>query len=108
MLATVRLLRYRVCLATIYSWGLRLQEGPPLQVPAIDSSSLPVHLRPGKGAQDRYLPWPDRTLELLRDYWKTHRHPVWIFPAPGGGGMGRSTATQPLPRSSVQMPSLPL
>ena len=22
-----------------------------------------------------------RTLNLLRDHWRTHRHPVWLFPA---------------------------
>jgi len=103
VLNTVRLPRYRVCLATIYSCGLRLQEGTHLQVPDIDSSRMLVHVRRGKGAQDRYVPLPDKTLELLRQYWKTHRNPVWIFPAPGRGGVGMSTATEPMPRSSVQM-----
>ena len=103
VLATVRLLRYRVCLATIYSCGLRLQEGTHLQVPDIDSSRMQVHVRLGKGAKDRYVPLPDRTLELLRDYWKSHRNPLWIFPAPGRGGVGLATAIEPMPRSSVQM-----
>jgi integrase/recombinase XerD len=103
VLDTVRLPRYRVCLATIYSCGLRLQEGTHLQVPDIDSSRMQVHVRHGKGAQDRYVPLPDRTLELLRDYWKSHRNPVWVFPAPGRGGIGMPTATEPMPRSSVQM-----
>lgn len=102
ILAHLKLLRYRVCLTTIYSCGLRLQEGTHLQVPEIDSARMLVHVRSGKGAKDRYVPLPKPTLEWLRQYWKTHRHPVWIFPAPGRGGTGMPTATTPMPRSSVQ------
>jgi integrase/recombinase XerD len=102
MLAHLKFLRYRACLTTIYSCGLRLQEGPHLQVPDIDSARMLVHVRHGKGAKDRYVPLPPRTLAVLRQYWKTHRHPSWLFPAPGRGGIGMSTAVDPMPRSSVQ------
>jgi integrase/recombinase XerD len=102
ILAHLKLLRYRVCLTTIYACGLRLQEGTHLQGPDIDSAHMLVHVRGGKGAKDRYVPLPQPTLELLRQYWKTHRHPVWIFPAPGRGGIAMPTATAPMPRSSVQ------
>lgn len=103
VLHTIRLPRYRVCLTTIYSCGLRLQEGTHLQVPDVDQDRKLLHIRLGKGAKDRYVPLPDKTLELLQDYCQTHRNPVWIFPAPGRGGVGMATATQPMPRSSVQM-----
>jgi integrase/recombinase XerD len=102
ILAHLQLLRYRTGLTTIDACGLRLQEGPHLQVPAIDSARMLVHVRCGTGAKDRYVPLPQRTLELLRQYWTTHRHPVWLFPAPGRGGIGMATASEPLPRTSVQ------
>ena len=102
LLAHLKLLRYRACLSTIYACGLRLQEGTHLQVPDIDSARMLVHVHHGKGAQDRYVPLPQRTLELLRQYWKTHRNPTWLFPAPGRGGLGMATASEPMPRSSVQ------
>jgi integrase/recombinase XerD len=102
ILAHLKLLRYRVCLTTLYSWGLRLQEGPHLQVPAIDAARLLGHVRHGKGAKDRAVPLPPSTLKLLRQYWKTHRSPLWLFPAPGCGGIGMSTASEPLPSSRVQ------
>jgi len=102
LLGCVRLPRYRVCLSTIYSCGLRLQEGTHLHVQDIDSARLLIHIRCGKGGKDRYVPLPQRTLEQLRQYWITHRHPVLIFPAPGRGGTGLATATAPMPRSSVQ------
>jgi hypothetical protein len=81
LLAQIRSPRYQVCLATIYSCGLRLQEGTHLQVADIDSARLMIHVRHGKGAKDRYVPLPKRTLELLRQYWQTHRNQVWLFPA---------------------------
>ena len=40
ILSAIRLPRYRVCLTTIYSCGLRLQEGTHLQVADIDKRSL--------------------------------------------------------------------
>ena len=102
ILGRVRLQCYRVCLQTIYSCGLRLTEGTQLRVVDIDGSRGMIHLRHGKGGKDRYVPLPDQTLELLRQYWKSHHNPVWIFPAAGRGGIHRSTATHPMAVSNVQ------
>jgi len=102
ILAQVRLLRYRTCLTTIYACGLRLQEGTHLQVSDIDSARQLIHVHHGKGGKDRYVPLPDSTLELLRQYWKTHGNPVWIFPASGRGGIHRPTAERPMPIGNVQ------
>ena len=93
---------YRVCLTTIYSCGLRLQEGVQLQVNEIDGARHMLHVRLGKGGQDRYVPMPDHTLTLLRQYWSTHRHPVWLFPAPTRLGVPRAAATRPMDESGVQ------
>jgi site-specific recombinase XerD len=102
ILNRVRLPRYRVCLSTIYACGLRLQEGIRLAVPDIDSARMMIHVRHGKGNKDRYVPLPQRTLELLRDYWSTHRNPALIFPAEGRGHIDLSKATEPMSKSSVQ------
>jgi integrase/recombinase XerD len=97
-----RLLSYRVCLSTLDSCGLRLQEGTPLQIPDSDSARMGLHSRQGKGEQERYGPLPQRTLVWRRQYWGTHRHPVLICPAPGRGRHDVSTATAPMPKSSLQ------
>jgi site-specific recombinase XerD len=89
ILGCVHRARYRVCLSTIYACGLRLLEGVRLPVADVDSARMVVHVRHGKGGQDRYVPLPRRTLELLREYWSSHRDPVWMFPGmtPDGGPM---------------------
>jgi site-specific recombinase XerD len=102
ILSAIRLLRYRACLTTIYACGLRLKEGTHLQVADIDSTRMFVHVRLGKGGKDRYVPLPQRTLELLRQYWKTHRNPVWLFPATGRGGIHEGQATEPTSHTNVQ------
>jgi integrase/recombinase XerD len=102
ILSCVKLARYQSCLATIYSCGLRLQEGTHLQVPNIDGKRMVIHVRLGKGGRDRYVPLPATTLELLRGFWKAHRNPVWIFPSPGRHGKDMPTATKPVAHSNVQ------
>jgi site-specific recombinase XerD len=103
VLNCIRLPRYRACLTTIYSCGLRLQEGTHLRVTDIDSSRMLIHVRHGKGAKDRYVPLPKSTLEILRRYWVTHRNPQLIFPAPGRGGIHMPGTTDSMPKSSVQI-----
>lgn len=102
ILGRVRLPRYQVCLTAIYSCGLRLQEGTHLQVADIDSARMMLHVRHGKGAKDRYVPLPQRTLELLRQYWATHRHPVLLFPAAGRDHIDLAQATEAISKSSLQ------
>ena len=102
ILDAVRLPVYRVCLTTIYACGLRLTEGAALQGTHIDGARAMLHIT-GKGGKDRYVPLPDATLALLRDHWRTHRNPTWLFPAAGQHGqIPRGTATIPINRSSLQ------
>jgi integrase len=98
----VSALDHRVALITIYSCGLRLGEGLNLQVRDIDAGRMLLHIRSGKGNQDRYVPLPGRTLLLLRELWKTHRHPTLLFPARGHSGQGAATATEPMCRTTLQ------
>jgi len=102
VLGQVRLARLRACLCTIYSCGLRLGEGTRLKVADIDSGRKLIHVRGGKGNKDRYVPLPQSTLQILRTFWRTHRNPVWIFPAPEQGGVMSPVASRPLHPSGVQ------
>jgi len=101
ILKNIRLLRYLVCLQSIYSCGLRLQEGTNLQVADIDSSRKLLHIH-GKRKKDRYVPLPEPTLKILRIFWKIHHNPIYIFPAAGRGEHLLSEVTRPMPRCNVQ------
>lgn len=94
--------RIAVYLWTVYSMGLRLEEGLHLQVGDIDAARGLVHVHRGKGAKDRYVPLPTDTLRQLREYWSTHRHARLLFPADGRNHQGMSTAKTPMRTSTVQ------
>ena len=66
-------LSVRMCATMMYSCGLRISEALGLQVADIDSARMVVIVRAGKGNKDRHVPLPERTLELLRDYWLAYR-----------------------------------
>jgi len=118
LLSCLKSFRHHVCLpwrarpgSTIYSCGLRLSEGVQLQIADLDSDRMLIHVHTqhlrycageGKGGRDRYVPLPDRTLVLLRQYWQTHRHPRWLFPARTPHGVPLSKASTHISSSSVQ------
>ena len=95
-------LRYRVFFFVIYSMGLRLGEGLGLEIGDIDSNQRRVHVRQGKGGKDRYVPLPDPTLQHLRRFWRTHRHPRLLFPNASGNEASARTASSPMDRGGVQ------
>jgi len=72
--------RDRVLLQTAYACGLRLGEVLNLQVNAIDSPRMLVHVRQGKGRKDRLVPLSAQLLEELRTYWRCYRPQRWLFP----------------------------
>jgi site-specific recombinase XerD len=87
-------------LLTIYSCGLRVSEAVSLEVGQIDSAQMQLYVRNGKGHSERCVPLPQATLALLRSWWLTHRHPVYLFPQRKRGN--HQAKTQPtLSRTSV-------
>ena len=86
---------------TVYTLGLRLGEARHLAPSQINSARMCVEIRDAKG-DDRMIPLPESTLTLLRGWWKTHRNPLWIFPAPGRDGKQAPTAARPVSETTVQ------
>ena len=108
LFAVVREPRFRTILRLIYACGLRLGEALTLEVGDLRGGDR-VHLRQTKGNQERYVPLPAMMLTELRVFWKTHRHPRWLFPSVGRGWRERpeararlATATEPMGPGSVQ------
>ena len=102
LINSVYRLRYRVYFFAIYSMGLRLGEGLALEIGDIDTANRRVHVRQGKGGKDRYVPLPDATLQHLRRFWRTHRHPRLLFPNGSGNEASARTASSPMDRGGVQ------
>jgi len=92
--SVIRNLKHRAVLMTIYSAGLRISEAVHLKVADIDSQRMVIRVQQGKGQKDRYTLLAQRTLEVLRDYWKEYRPQGWLFPG--------KPESEPLSISAVQ------
>lgn len=102
LVCTTRQLSYRVFFFTAYSLGLRLGEGIRLKVGDIDSTNMRVHIRDAKGNKDRLVPLPEKTLQILRDFWSVHRHPEFLFPNRKRGLKNAHLVDTPLDRGGIQ------
>jgi site-specific recombinase XerD len=102
ILNTVTTPQNKAYLTTVYTCGLRLNEALHIQISDIDSKRMLIHVHRGKGAKDRYVPLPAATLNLLRQYWKTHRNQRLIFPRLGRGRQDGHTAQIPMAKETVQ------
>lgn len=77
-------LKYRAALSVAYGAGLRAAEVVQLKVHDIDAAQMAIRVEQGKGSKDRFAKLSPALLTLLRDWWRTCRSPVWLFPSPCG------------------------
>lgn len=105
LLSCVRLPRFRVLFGLLYACGLRLNEGLSLQVNDIRDGGRHLHLRAEqtKGRKARVVPLPSGMASELRAYWKTHRHPRFIFPSLGMGWRDRPATAAALGQATQHM-----
>jgi len=89
---------HRMVLMTVYATGVRRSELTRLQIPDIDSRRMIIHIRGGKGRQDRDVMLSPTLLKALRDYWRgLKRKPTeWLFP-----GGSRHTSNRPITPRAV-------
>jgi len=102
ILKTARTPQMKAFLTTVYSCGLRLSEALNLEVGDIDAQRMTLRVRDGKGAKERYVPLPESTYKILRNYWPTHKNKRLVFPALGRRHDQGRTAQKPMAHSSVQ------
>ena len=86
--------RFKTVFRLIYACGLRIGEAARLEVRDLREPGR-LHLRETKGNKERYVPLPEAMRDELRAWWKTHRHPKWIFPGVGRGWKDQSINSGP-------------
>lgn len=105
LLKKVRRPAAQMTLIMMYSCGLRVSEARRLTCQDIDSERMMVCVRNGKGAKDRYVPLPERTLERLRSYWYKVRPKTWLLPAlEGPNPINEGTVRRCLKAALAQTP----
>jgi len=65
--------KHKALLLLAYGSGLRINEIACLKVRDIDSNSMRVFVKGGKGKKDRYTILSENGLLVLRDYWRKYR-----------------------------------
>jgi integrase/recombinase XerD len=79
-LAAVPGLKIRVALTAAYAAGLRASEVTRLKVCDIDSKRMVIRVEHGKGGKERYVMLSKQLLAMLRDYWRSERPELFLFP----------------------------
>lgn len=82
LFGAIRSLKYRAVVMTTYAAGLRISEACQLKPHDIDSTRMLLHVRHGKGGDERCLMLSQRLLAALRAYWRAER-PTGPFLFPG-------------------------
>jgi integrase/recombinase XerD len=105
ILGLIRSPRVKMALTLTYSCGLRVSEAIHLKIGDIDSTRMLVWVRNGKGGKDRSVPLAERTLELLRSYWRLKRPSWWLFPGRGNlGPIGIATLQKAFKKALLGSP----
>lgn len=78
--------KHRTMLSLIYSCGLRRGELLELKPTDIDSKRGLLIVRQGKGRKDRVVPLSEKTIFMLREYYKSYRPQIWLFEGQNAGG----------------------
>lgn len=106
LLRAVKLPRYRAILGLIYHTGLRVGEAVRIERRDFRDTATAhprLHVRCGKGGKDRFVPLAPAMVEELRTWWKTHRHPTFLFPGPSSGWRERAQPADAAQRAATHL-----
>lgn len=78
-------IKHKTMLCLIYACGLRRSELLNLYPTDIDSKRGLLIIRQAKGRKDRISPISEKTIEMLREYYKMYKPKVWLFEGQNAG-----------------------
>ncbi len=109
LLGSVKNLKHKTILTTIYSAGLRRSEVINLQIRDVLSDQMQLVVRNGKGQKDRLTVLSRELLQLLRQYYVEYRPKQFLFEGPDGGPYSASSIrkilSRALKRANIQKPA---
>jgi len=102
-------IKHKTMLSLIYSCGLRRSELLYLKPEHVDSKRNVLIIKAAKGKKDRIAPLSDKTVELLRAYYKLYKPTQWLFEGQNAGEQydGRSLSSvlqQALEKTNIKRP----
>lgn len=72
-------IKHKAMLSLIYACGLRRSELLNLKPESVDSKRWVLYILNSKGKRDRFVPISEKTIEMLRDYYKKYKPKNWLF-----------------------------
>ena len=98
----IKNIKHKAILMTIYSAGLRISEVINLRIKDIDSDRMQIRIEQGKGKVDRYTLLSEKTLLILREYFKEYRPSVWLFEGLAKGEQYSTRSIQNIFQASIK------
>jgi integrase/recombinase XerD len=89
LIAAAKNIKHKVILILLYSCGLRLSECIAIKPVHIESGRMKVRVEQGKGSKDRYTILPQRTLAILREYFREFKPKEWLIEGKDGKQYGK-------------------
>lgn len=94
-------IKHSTMLSLIYACGLRRSELLNLRPADVDSKRGLLIIRQSKGKKDRIVPISEKTLNMLREYYKKYRPKNWLFEGQQSGEQYSETSLQEVLKQAV-------
>lgn len=95
-------IKHKAILMVIYSGGLRISEALNLKITDIDSKRMQIRIVSAKGNKDRYTLLSEKTLAILREYYREYRPTQWVFEGVSVGEPYSARSIQQILKAAVR------
>ena len=99
LLSSIRNLKHKAILSTIYSAGLRIGELINIRLRDIDTDRGVIHIRSAKGNKDRMVNLSPKLMLMLEAYARKYKPKEYLFNGPYGGLYSESSIRNILKRA---------